>query len=54
MPVISENTPMGDEHKWLLKEGDGCIFINCDISLEYMPTSYTVSPALFILPAVVH
>ena len=37
------NTPMGDELKWLLKEGGRCIFENCDISLENTPTSHTVS-----------
>ena len=34
---------MGDELKWLLKEGGRCIFENCDISLENTPTSHTVS-----------
>ena len=47
--VISlESTPMGDELKWLLKEGGGCIFENCDISLENTPTSHAVSLALFV------
>ena len=39
-----ENTPMGDELKWLLKVGGGQIFKSCDISLENTPTSHTVSP----------
>ena len=39
---------MGNELKWLLKEGDGCIFKSCDISLENMPTSHAVSLALVI------
>ena len=39
--VISQNTPMGDELKELLKEGvgGGHIFKSCDISLENTPTS---------------
>ena len=36
---------MGDELKWLLKEGDGCIFKSCDIALENMPTSHGVGLA---------
>ena len=40
-----ENTPMGDELKWLLKEGVGEFFESCDIALENMPT---VSLALFM------
>ena len=39
---------MGNELKWLLKEGGGRIFESCDISLENMPTSHTVSLALVI------
>ena len=39
---------MGDELKWLLKEGGGCMFGSCDISLENTPTSHTVSLALVI------
>ena len=35
-----ENTPMGNKLKWLPKEGGGCIFESCDISLENMPTSH--------------
>ena len=31
-------TPMGDELKWLHKEGGGCIFESCDI----LPTSHAV------------
>ena len=34
---------MGDELKWLLKEGDGRIFESCDISLENTPISHAVS-----------
>ena len=34
--------PMGDELKWLLKEGGGRIFKSCDIFLENTPTSHTV------------
>ena len=37
---------MGDELKWLLKEGGGRIFESCDISLENTPTSHVVSLAL--------
>ena len=44
LPESLENTPMGDELKWLLKEGGGHIFESGDISLENMPT---VSLALF-------
>ena len=39
-----ENTPMGDELKWLLKEGGGRIFESCYISLETTFTSHTVRP----------
>ena len=39
---------MGDELKWLLKEGGGHIFESCDISLENMPTSHTVCLTLVI------
>ena len=39
---------MGDELKWLLKEGGGHIFESCDISLENTPTSHAVSLALVI------
>ena len=46
--VISQNTPMGDELKWLLKEGGGRIFESCDISLENTLTSHAVSLALVI------
>ena len=38
--------PMGDELKWLLKEGGGRIFESCDISLENTPTSHAGSLAL--------
>ena len=38
---------MGDELKWLLKEGVG-VFSKVDISLENMPTSHPVSQALFV------
>ena len=41
---------MGDELKWLLKEGGGHIFKSCDISLKNMPTSHAVSLALVINP----
>ena len=41
--------PMGDELKWLLKEGvHGRIFESCDISLENTPTSHLVSLVLVI------
>ena len=43
-----DNMPMGNELKWLLKEGGGCIFESCDISLENMPTSHAVSLAFDI------
>ena len=33
---------MGDELKWLLKEGGGRTFESCDISLENTPTPHTV------------
>ena len=39
---------MGDELKWLLKEGGECIFKSCDISLKNMPTSHPVSLAIFV------
>ena len=48
IPYSLENTPMGDELKWLLNEGVGCIFESCDISHENMPTSHAVSLALVI------
>ena len=32
---------MGDERKWLLKEGGGRIFESCDIFLKNTPTSHT-------------
>ena len=38
-----KNTPMGDELKWLLKEGGGHTFESCDISLENTPTSHAFS-----------
>ena len=39
--VVPYNLPkMGDEFKWLLKEGDGCIFESC--------AHLTVSLALFV------
>ena len=40
--------PMSDKLKWVLKEGGGCIFESCDISLENKPTSHAVSVALVI------
>ena len=40
--------PMGDEPKWLLKEGDGLIFEKCDISLKNMLASHAASVALFM------
>ena len=44
IPLISRKyTPMGDELKWLLREGGGRIFESCYISLENMPTSHTVT-----------
>ena len=39
---------MGNELKWLLKEGGGRIFKSRDISLKNMPTSHAVSLALVI------
>ena len=38
-----ENTPMGNELKWLLKKGGGHIFKSCDISLKNTPISHAVS-----------
>ena len=40
--------PKSDELKWVLKEVGGRIFESCDISCKNMPTSNTVSLALFI------
>ena len=40
--------PMGDELKWLQKEGGGCIVERCDISFKNTPTSYAVSLTLFM------
>ena len=37
-----DNTPMGEEVKWLLKEGGGLIFECFDISLESTPTLHVV------------
>ena len=34
MNILPENTPMGEEVKWLLKEGGGLIFECFDISLR--------------------
>ena len=34
---------MGDELKWLLKEGGGRIFESCYISLESTPTSHSLA-----------
>ena len=39
---------MGDEPKWLLKEWDGLIFENYDISLKNIPASHAASVALFM------
>ena len=39
---------MGDELKWLLKEGDGYIFKSCDIALDNTLTSHAVGLALFM------
>ena len=36
------NPPMGEEVKWLLKEGGGLIFESFDISLESTPTLHVV------------
>ena len=36
---------MGNELKWLLKEGVG-VFESCDISLENTPTSHAIKPSL--------
>ena len=39
---------MDDEFKWLLKEGDGCIFKSCDISCEpYSCTHAVILQCLF-------
>ena len=35
--VQFENTPMGDELKWLLKEGGGRIYESCDILSKIRP-----------------
>ena len=43
-----DNTPMGEEVKWLLKEGGGLIFECFDISLESTPTLPEVHPPLII------
>ena len=40
--VYHKNTPMGDELKWLLKEGGGHIF---ESSFENTPNSHAFSPA---------
>ena len=40
--------PRGDKLMELIKEGGGHIFESCDISLENMPTSHTISLALFM------
>ena len=45
--------PLGDEPKWLLKMGGGCIFESCDISRENMSTPCTVSLSLFMYVYVV-
>ena len=37
-----DNTPMGEEVKWLLKEGGGLIFECFDISLGSTPTLHVV------------
>ena len=40
--------PMGDELKWLLKEGGGRIFVSCDIFLKIRsPHMQLVYPLLF-------
>jgi len=44
---------MGNEHKWLLKEGMEVSSESWDISLENMHTSLIVSLALFIYHAVI-
>ena len=46
--VISHNTPMGEEVKWLLKEGGGLIFECFDISLKNTPTLHVAHPPLII------
>ena len=39
---------MDDEFKWLIKEGDGCIFKSCDISCEpYLCTHAVILQCLF-------
>ena len=48
IPLSLESMPTGDELKWLLKEGGGHIFQNCDISLENLPTSHAVCLALVV------
>ena len=39
---LPDNTPKGEEVKWLLKEGGGLIFKCLDISLESTPTLHVV------------
>ena len=48
VPHSLKNTPMGDELKELFKEGGGCIFESCDISLINTPTSHAVSLPIFM------
>ena len=39
---------MGNELKWVFKEGGGHTFKSCGISLINMPTSHAVTLALFM------
>ena len=39
--------PMGNELKWLLKEGGGCIFDSCDISLPHTSSYLCVYAVIF-------
>ena len=48
MYCILPKYAQSDELKWVLKEAGGRIFESCDISCKNMPTSNTVSLALFI------
>ena len=40
VPQSLENTPMGDELKWLLNKEGGCIFGSCDISHKNISTAH--------------
>ena len=44
--VVSQNTSMGNELKWLLREGDVGMFSRA-LSLENRPTPFKSRPTLF-------